>query len=112
MDQDSLFRMNAHLWTLLNAAFDLSAFTVLCSTFSAAHEYKFLLRVILLYNRTQCARVLIINSIWMMPTSLCSDSEELAALHSSVVAYSVLHNALMTSKAILILTQLQSSCMR
>ena len=109
MDQDSLFRMNAHLWTLLNAAFDLSAFTVLCSTFSAAHEYKFLLRVILLYNRTQGARVLIINSIWMMPTSLCSDSEELAA---PVVAYSVLHNALMTSKAILILTQLQSSCMR
>ena len=92
LDRDSLFRLNAHLWTLLNAAFDLSAFTALCPEFSAAHAYKLLL--ILLYNRTHYARVSITKAIQLLPTSPCSTCEELATLHSSVVAYSVLHNVL------------------
>ena len=107
LDSDSLFRLNAHLWTLLNAAFDLSAFTALCPTFSAAHVYKFLL--ILLYNMTHYARVWITKAIQMLPTSQCSNSEELASLHSSVVAYSVLHNILNSKFA---LTPLPRSCIR
>ena len=92
LDRYSLFRLNAHLWTLLSAAFDLSAFTALCLTFSAAHAYKFL--PILLYNWTHYARVSITYAIQMLPTNPCSNGEELVALHSSVVAYSVLHNVL------------------
>ena len=92
LDDNSLFRLNTHLWTLLNAAFDLSAFTELSPKYSAAHAYKLLL--ILLYNRTHYARVSITKAIQMLPSNPCTTGAELAALNSSVVAYSVLHNVL------------------
>ena len=70
LDDNSSFRLNAHLWALLNAAFDLSAFTELSPVFSAAHAYKLLL--ILLYNRTHYARVSITKAIQMLPSNPCT----------------------------------------
>ena len=89
LDRQSIYRLNAALWPVMNTAFNMTAFTDLVPALYAAHALQFVM--VLLSNRAKHEKVDIANRILALGSRSVPTIADRMKLQSDIYALSILH---------------------